>query len=101
MITQKTAATIWNAYREIEASNKLIEDMAKVAKEKNAGKDVPVLEDAFGREAHLELGVPCSNNGHRIFRVNPTLAVGIINAHISEQRALLVAANEEARNEID
>jgi hypothetical protein len=103
MITQETAAKIWEAYREIAAGNKLLADIAKTQKE-NKREDrsfEPKLRDMFGRERELQLGVPSGENAHTLYRVHPDLAVSIIKAHIAEKAAVLVRLNEIARAELD
>lgn len=99
MITQETAALIWNAYREISAAEKLLTDMAERQKW-TQDKHAPTLKDAFGREQHLQLGIPSGENGHNLYRVSPVLAVSVIHAHIADKRRDLVEANERARIEL-
>lgn len=101
MITQETAEKIWNAYREIAASKKLLADMKETRDRERLRRDDATLKDAFGRRQHLQLGIPSGQDGHRIFRVAPELAESVINAHIANQKALLVEANESARVELD
>ncbi len=101
-ITQETAARIWQAYREIEASNKLLADM-KAEREKPFGdgdKHAPTLKDAFGRRRQLQLGIPSGENCHRIFDVSPLLAESVIRAHIAAKEKELVESNEQARIEL-
>lgn len=97
MITQDTAAKIWNCYREIEACKKLQADL------KEAGKfgEAQTLKDVFGRGRNLELGIPSGDNSHRILQLRPKLAEIIIHAHIKEVESDLIAMNELARHEID
>jgi len=101
MITQKTAARIWECYREIQAAEKLLDDMATVEKDysfepaeeklKSAWCSFrrKVSQDAFGRKTDL------------LFYVSPKLAESVIAAHIANKKAELVEANEQARIEID
>ena len=102
MITQETASAIWSAYREIEASNKLIEDMAAERSRpfSDDEKHAATLKDVYGRKRHLELGIPSGQNGHRIYGVSPELAESVIRAHIAKKQAELVEANERARIEL-
>lgn len=101
MITAETAARIWNCYREIDAAKKLIEDMNDSIKSDRDSPEAGSLHDAFGRRRHLQLGVPSGDNSHRLFSVEPKLALSVINAHIANKQAELVAANEQARIELD
>jgi hypothetical protein len=101
MIKQETAGKIWTAYREIEAANKLLDDMAKAQKERHVNDDIPTLQDAFGNYCNLQLGVPCASNGHRLFNVAPVLARTIIEAHIAEKRAELKTLNAQAGFELN
>lgn len=101
MISQETAAMIWNAYREIAAAEKLLADMEKELRfrQENA-KNLPVLKDAFGDRRNLQLGIPSGDSGHRLFDVRPSLADAVIRAHIEHKRAELAEANERARIEL-
>lgn len=101
MITQKTAARIWDCYREIGAAEKLLEDMAEAAKQNRDEPFPERLQDAFGRRRPLQLGVPSGKDSHRIFNVAPNLAESVIRAHIANKKAELIEANEQARIEID
>lgn len=102
MITKETCAHIWNAYREIEAGEKLLADMQAERDKPFSEKDkhAPTLSDVFGRVRHLQLGIPSGENGHRLFSVSPVLAESVIRAHIENKRAELVEANERARIEL-
>ena len=102
MITQKTAAAIWAAYREIEAGEKILSDIAKEKAEPFADRDkfAPQLKDAFGHRRNLQLGIPSGENGHRIFDVRPDLAESVIRAHIAQKKVELTEANECARLEL-
>lgn len=100
MITQKTAGRIWNCYREIAAAEKLLEEMAKTAEEYSRDVRAETVQDAFGRHGHLQLGVPSSSSSHRILDVSPALAKIVIENHINERRAELVALNELCRTEV-
>lgn len=101
MITKETAERVWLAYREIEAAEKLLDDMKKVRDEEYLDKMAPTLTDAFGRRQHLQLGIPSGQNGHKLFYVSPLLAEPVIRSHIAAKRAELVEANEQARIELD
>ena len=102
MITIQTAADIWAAYREIATGTKLLADMHE-ARTKPFGitdKHAPTLKDAFGKERHLELGIPSGDSGHRILDVAPELAESIIRSHIARKKIELTEANERARIEL-
>lgn len=100
MITKKTCITIWGAYREIEAGEKLLEDMKTERERQHADKHAPTLRDASGHLRQLQLGIPCGANGHRVLDVSPVLAESVIRAHIEHKRAQLAEANELARIEL-
>lgn len=100
MITQQTAADIWQCYREIEAGKKLLQDMEERKKAYPLDKYAQHLKDAFGRGQSLQLGIPCGENGHRLLDVAPRLALSVIQAHIAEKKKELVDANERARIEV-
>ena len=101
MITQKTAELIWNAYREIQAGEKLLKDMEEARKvNTDIDRTEKTLKDAFGHRRHLQLGIPCGENGHRLFTVSPILGESVIRAHIAEKTKELAEANEIARLEV-
>jgi hypothetical protein len=100
MISQQTAARIWECYREIEAAELLLKEMSET-KSHEIEPGQPTLKDVFGRRRHLELGIPSGDSSHRCFRVPPKLAVSVINAHIADKQRELVEANESARIELD
>lgn len=103
MITMKTAEAIWAAYREIETAEKLLADLESERTKPFAERDkhAPTLADVFGRKQHLQLGVPCGQNGHRLFNVAPELAESVIRAHVAKMNLALVEANERARIELN
>ena len=101
MITSKTAANLWNCYREIRAGRKLLADMAKAAKEHLADKTAPSLSDVFGQRRHLQLGIPAGESCHQLLDIAPDLAATIIKAHIANKQAELTRLNEAARVELD
>ena len=99
MVSQETAMLLYAAHREIEAGEKLLADMAELQKWE-PDKYAPTLKDAFGRQRHLQLGIPSGENGHRLFDVSPVLAASVIRAHIENARTKLAEANERARIEL-
>lgn len=95
MVSQETAGLIWHCYREIEASEKLIQDTQEVI-ENNVKRN---CKDIFGRELGLQLGVPSGENSRRLLDVSPTLGLSVIRAHIANKQAELIALNEKAHIE--
>lgn len=100
MISQETAGSIWNCYREIAAAEKLLADMEQSEKEYHSDVRRETLKDAFGRHRNLQLGIPCGDNGHRLLDVAPALAKSVIRGHIANKQAELAQANERARIEL-
>ena len=100
MISQETAARIWECYREIKSAEKLLNDMKKAQEANRFEPYEQKLKDAFGRKTDLQLGVPSGENSHRLFNVSPKLAESVIFAHISNKKAELIEANEQARIEL-
>jgi hypothetical protein len=101
MITQDTAERIWGCYREIQAAEQILKDMAEVvAVSKHDGTE-PRLKDVFGRQHDLQLGVPSGHDSHQLFGVSPKLAESVIRAHIAAKQKELVEANETARFELE
>ena len=104
LITKETLERYWRAYREINAAEKILADIAKLKDDewhKPVDEYAPRLRDAFGHRRHFQLGVPSGENGHSLFDVSPVLAEACIRAHIDQQRARLAEANEIARLELD
>ncbi|MFA9286088.1 hypothetical protein ACCQ08_14980 [Comamonas sp. SY3] len=100
MITQETAALIYQAYREIESGLKILEDMKTIRERQGLDKHAPTIKDAFGRPRHLQLGIPSGENSHRVLDVDPVLAESVIRAHIENKRAELASVQERARIEL-
>ena len=100
MITQKTAADIWQCYREINAGEKLLADMEERKKAYPEDKYAQHLKDVFGRGQNLQLGIPCGENGHKLFSVSPEMAGAVIRSHIAVKQAELVEINERVRIEL-
>lgn len=97
LIQQETAARIWQCYREIETAEKLLRDMKKARENSSQDQHAECLQDAFGHRRKLQLGIPCGENSHRLFDVQPKLAESIIRAHIAAKKNELIEANEQAR----
>ena len=100
MIKKRTAAKIWNTYREIDTAEKLLKELEELRSEFEVDEKAPTLSDAFGRRRHFEFGIPSGDNSHRLFEVSPSLAESVIRAHIENKKAELVEANEQARIEL-
>jgi hypothetical protein len=100
MISRETAAAIWHAYREMDAGEKLLQDMARqrdqLAKRGDEARFAESLPDAFGRMRGMSLGIPSGDRAHQLFDVSPLLADSVIRAHIANKRAELIALNERA-----
>jgi hypothetical protein len=92
MITKETATDIALAYREIEtAETKALSQ-----------REMPDIRDAFGRpQGGLQLGVPSGIGSHRLFNVQWSLAKPILQAHIADHQAKIVALNEKAKSEAE
>ena len=101
MISQETAALIYHAYREMEAGQKLLDDMKTIREREHLDKTAPTIRDAFGQPRHLQLGIPSGENAHRILNVSPVLAESVIRAHIENKRAELATMQERARIELE
>ena len=101
MILRETAGAIWNCYREINVSQKLLLDMEEQRKKNPAEPFAENLRDAFGRRRQLQLGVPSGSDCYRLFDVEADLAIAIIRAHVAHKEAQLLKLNEKARIEFD
>lgn len=100
MLSKEICEKIWRCHREIEASKKLIEDVKEVIQKKRdkfaIRRNAQGLEDVFGRERGLELGVPNGENSQRIFNVSFELALPVIRQHIANKERELSEFNEMA-----
>ena len=101
MITQETAARIWECYREIKCAEELLKKMAKLQKDHRFEPQEQKLKDVFGNARDLQLGVPSGERSHQLFNISPNLAKSVINAHIANKKTELVDAQEEARIEMN
>lgn len=95
MISKQTAMDIAYAHREVEVAETLLADVeAHIAKITSEQKDI---RDVFGRRVNgLELGVPTSDTGRRLFTVPWPMAAPIIRAHIAAQREKIALLTELA-----
>lgn len=98
MISKATALRIYTSYREIEAANKIKNDIEEAMKSGTEQDALP--RDPFGHRRPFEFGVPMSKDSYRCFNVQPTLAISVIIAHIAHEEAALKEANEQARIEL-
>jgi hypothetical protein len=101
LLSQETAARIWECYSEINRAEKLLEEMAKLEEQFRFEPEQQKLKDAFGRRRDLQLGIPSGENSHRLFNVAPKLAKSVIHAHIATKKAELIEANEQAKIELN
>lgn len=96
-ISKLTAAKIHNCIVQIEEGYKMIEAM----KESIAKTGDVKLEDAFGGQRGIEMGIPLgSSSGHRILNVRPGLAIDVITAHIEDKKKELERLNDLAKIEL-
>jgi hypothetical protein len=101
VISLKTIEMLYKAYREVETGKKLLSDIEKVRETaRNSDRYAPTLCDAFGRQQHLQLGIPSGDNSHRLLDVSPILAESCIRAHIAQKQKEFLDANEIARVEL-
>lgn len=98
MIGLETARAMALAYREVEVAEKLLAEVSDAI----GRRTVPDIRDAFGRPVGgLELGIPSGDNSRRMFNVPWELARPVIEAHIANQKAVILVLNEKARIELD
>jgi ABC-type uncharacterized transport system fused permease/ATPase subunit len=88
MITKETALKIWNAYREKENSENLLQELTEQLK-KVKENTIPTFNNAFGEKVGLQLGVPSGLTSHTLFNVSPVLAKTIILEHIENSNKRL------------
>lgn len=97
LISKETATDIALAYRELEAAEKLLEEVRQ-ATETFRVKDI---RDAFGRvQTGLQLGVPSGDTSTRLFNVPYSLAIPVIETHVAHHKAKLATLSEKARQEL-
>lgn len=94
-VSMETAKAIALAHREIEAAQRLLDDVdAAMASSSFDQKDI---RDAFGRRHDgLQLGVPSGSGGQRIFNVPFSMCRPIIEAHIANQETVIKLYSEKA-----
>ena len=98
MISKNTATDIALAYREIETAEKLL---AEITEARNR-HEVPDIRDAFGRlQSGLQLGVPSGGSANRLFQVQWSIAIPVLQAHIAHQKTLISMLNVKARAEME
>ena len=96
VISLATAIEIVKAHQEIAAAEKLL-DTLREAKRSRAVAD---FRDDFGRVRNLQLGVPSSESGRRLYDVSPELAVYVVESHIAAKRKALIDYSLAARLEL-
>lgn len=98
MISFETARDIAFAYREIDAGEKLLAELA-TAKDRHVAPDV---RDAFGRRQDgLTLGVPSSESSRTMYQVSWVLAVPIVEAHVANAKSKIAALCQKALAEME
>lgn len=97
MITRETATDIARLHADIEACEKLANEMREAV-----AKMEPLdIRDVFGRRInHIQMGVRSGENSQRIFYVPADLAVVVIDATIASHKAKLEALGQKAKAEI-
>lgn len=98
MISYATAKEIAYAYREIEAAEKLLEEVQQEIDK--SGERVDYRGELQRTARNCQLGWPMSENSHRLFTVEPEIAAAVIKAHLVNQNAKLQKLNEVARLEL-
>jgi hypothetical protein len=106
MLTQGTAAKIYNCYSEIKSSEYLLGEMNKKEEALNALKQEIDKEDFLKETSYynnglIQMTIPCSENSGSVYRIEFGLGRSALIAHIAKQKALLVSLNEQARLELD
>lgn len=92
-LSQETAARVWNAHREIAAAKKLREETVEIIQERTPDPVQPW-------QRHLQLGIPSSENSHRILQLSPKLGLAIIDAHLANTERELAEASIAAAVEL-
>ncbi len=105
MLSREIAAEVWRCYRELEAAEKLLVDIAEIENRNKErfhgnGRFEKGLKDVFGREQELQLGVPSGENGHRLFGVSIELGKSVIRAHIANTNKTMAEVQERAKIEL-
>ncbi|PZQ55731.1 MAG: hypothetical protein DI555_06815 [Novosphingobium pentaromativorans] len=97
MISPETATDIAVMYRDIDAAEKLLDEVKK-AIDNFESVDI---RDVFGRRRHtLEMGIPSGESSRRILHVPYQLAIPVIEATIASHKARLTALADKARFEL-
>ncbi len=97
MISRETAYAVALCYDEITKADKLVENLEAQVREYK----IPELRDGFGRQRCLQLGVPSGESSHRLYDVQPNLAIAVVKAHAATKRSELILLNETAKTEVN
>lgn len=97
MITKETAILIAQAYREIEAGEKLL---SEVEKELETPDRINFYGEVESGKRTCQLGWPSGRDSYRIYHVEPHIAKAVIVAHLADQRAKLEKLNIVAGLEV-
>ncbi len=98
MLSQKTAAALYNCHQQIVNAEQLLQQTKEsILKDEDRFSEYKGLIDAFGsQKRRLELGIPSGSSGSRLVNVDPDLAVIIIEAQIGKYKSQLGALNQIA-----
>jgi hypothetical protein len=98
MITQETAALIWNAHQEIKCAENLLDEIKKTQEEHQRKRDdpcIPATVDVLWENPNFQF-----SHYERSLNISPILVESVIRAHIEYKRKELAAENERARVEL-
>jgi len=99
MITKKTATEIARTHLDIEAAEKLLEEVDKELANEKERRGFHGEINYTAR--HCQLGWPSlSGDGYRLYSVEPRIARAVIVAHIADQHAKLEKLNMVAALEV-
>jgi len=101
LIGQKTAAGIWECYREIEMSEKLLVDLEQACLDHyhDPSRQLLLLKQ-FYRRKNLQPIIISGDSHSSPYVTSPAQAKPLIMRHISFQKAALQELNEQARIEL-
>lgn len=96
MISKETAQKIWSAYNEIEKAEILKQDIEKeLLNDLSKASENYRLTNIFGESHRCQFGVPSGKDSYRLFYVNSSLALSIIEQHIFDMKKKLAELEKE------
>ena len=97
MIKQETCKEIWECYHEIEAGEKLLQELEELEQENKHLQWQERIDKKYAKLVYLEMKIPMKETGsYSVKKVSPALGKSVLRSHIALQQARLKELNEIA-----